>query len=69
MKLNDREKKLIFIVVGVILIALSYFIGYRKISAANNKLDDKIEENRTLYNNLKAGRYGSTLYIWRNYIF
>ena len=53
MKLNDREKKLIFIVVGVILIALSYFIGYRKISAANNKLDDKIEENRTLYNNLK----------------
>ena len=42
MKLNDREKKLIFIVVGVILIALSYFIGYRKISAANNKLDDKI---------------------------
>lgn len=53
MKLNDREKKLIFIVAGVIIIALSYFIGYKKISASNNKLDDEIQANRTLYNDLK----------------
>lgn len=54
MKLSDRDKKLLSIVVCVVIIFCAYFFGFRKISESNVDLAAEITTNRTLLNNLKS---------------
>ncbi len=62
MKISDRDKKIIYVVVAVLIVAAAFFFGYRNISEANEKLTKEIATKNTTYNNLRimeaqAGTY------------
>lgn len=41
-KISDRDKKLLFIVAGIVILALAYFLGFQKMMETKNTL---VEEN------------------------
>ena len=53
MKISDRDKKILYVLLIVILVFCAYFFGYRNITAANEKLESEISANTTTYNNLR----------------
>ena len=44
-KISDRDKKVLFIVAGIVILALAYFLGFQKMMASRSTL---VEENITL---------------------
>lgn len=64
MKISDRDKRIIYVVVAILIVAAAFFFGYRNISAANETLTKEIAAKNTTYNNLRimeaqAGDYAA----------
>lgn len=57
--ISEKDKKLIFLVLGLACILLSYFVGFRSITAANTKLSKQVKELTSRRDNLreKAANY------------
>lgn len=54
MKISDRDKKLIYIVLSVAIIFCAWFFGYRRLTETNASLQREIKTLKTEYNNLEA---------------
>ena len=44
-KISDRDKKILFIILGIVILALAYFLGFKKMM---DKRSDLVQENITL---------------------
>lgn len=51
--MNEREKKIIIVILAIAIIFCAFWFGYRNITAANENLDSEIASLRNEYNNLK----------------
>ena len=54
MKLTDRDKKLLYIVAGLLLVFCAYFFGFRNLSSKNEDLESELSKKNTVYNNLRV---------------
>lgn len=53
MKISDRDKRLIYIVLSLAIVFCAWFFGYRKLTDLNTKLDADIKALNTEYNRLR----------------
>lgn len=54
MKISDRDVKLLYVVLSVAIILCGYFFGFRKLTDANEKLDDEISKLKTRHATLRT---------------
>ncbi len=54
MKISDRDIKLIYVVLSLAIILCGYFFGFRKLTAANEQLDDEISKLKTRHATLRT---------------
>ncbi len=62
MKITERDKKLLYVIAGLLLIFCAYFFGYRTLSSKADEYSKEADELKTTYNNLQlmkvnAGKY------------
>ncbi len=53
MKISDRDKKLLYVVLAALIVFCAWFFGYRKLTALNSKLTDEIKALKIEQNNLE----------------
>lgn len=71
MKISDRDVKLLYIVLSVAIILCGYFFGFRKLTAANEKLDEEIGKLKTRHATLRtmeanAKKYSDNTVVYNN---
>ncbi len=52
MKISDRDIKILYVFLAIAIVACSYFFGFRKLTAANEKLDEETAKLNTRYTTL-----------------
>lgn len=54
MKISDRDVKILYVLLSVAIIVCAYIFGFRKLTAANDKLDEEISVLKTRHTTLRT---------------
>ncbi len=61
--ISERDKKFLFIGIGLVLIFLSYMLGYKNIDAENKKLSEEVTKLKATFNMLQEKATQQSTYV------